>query len=81
MVECARLESEWSESSREFESLRLRKKSKSVFEAEMGSRRRRDTNAFPPPNSESKRVFHALRGSKSTVRSKILKFEPTFLNK
>ena len=40
-----------------------RKKTKSHFEAEMGSRRRRDTNAFPPPNPESKRVFHAPRGS------------------
>src|SRR3989344_5882810 len=57
-----------------------RQKTKSDFRAEIGSRRRRDTNAFPPPNSESKRVFHAPRGSKSTVRSKILKFEPTFLN-
>ncbi len=37
--------------------------SKRVSECKMGSRRRRDTNAFPPPNSESKRVFHAPRGS------------------
>ncbi|MGH9856879.1 MAG: recombinase family protein, partial [Acidobacteriota bacterium] len=29
----------------------------------MGSRRRRDTNAFPPKIPESKRVFHAPRGS------------------
>ena len=56
---------------REFESRSLRQKSKSHFEAETGSRRRRDTNAFPPPNPESKRVFHAPRGSKSTVRSLI----------
>ena len=48
-----------------------RQKSKSHFEAETGSCRRRDTNAFPPPNPESKRVFHAPRGSKSTVRSLI----------
>jgi len=36
---------------------------------------------LPPKNSESERVFHAPRGSKSTIRSKLLKFEPTFLNK
>src|SRR3989344_4447618 len=29
----------------------------------MGSRRRRDTNAFPPKIPESKMVFHAPRGS------------------
>jgi hypothetical protein len=47
----------------------------------MGSARSADTNAFPPPNPESKRVFHAPRGSKRSVRSLISKFEPTFLNK
>ena len=38
-----------------FKSLTLRQKmkSKSDFRAEMGSRRRRDTKAFPPSNSES----------------------------
>ena len=46
-----------------FDSHLLRQKSKSHFEAETGSRRRRDTKAFPPPNPESKRVFHAPRGS------------------
>ena len=40
-----------------------RQKTKSDFRAEIGSRRRRDTNAFPPPNPESKRVFHAPRPS------------------
>src|SRR3990167_7208777 len=39
-----------------------RQKSKSHFEAETGSRRRGDQKAFPPPNPESKRVFHAPRG-------------------
>ena len=33
-----------------------------------------------PQNPDSERIRHAPRGSKSTVRSKILKFEPTFLN-
>jgi hypothetical protein len=55
----------------EFESLRLRQNWKSESEAEMGSARSADTNAFPPKNPESKRVFHAPRGSKSTVRSLI----------
>ena len=40
-----------------------RQKSKSHFEAESGSARSADTKAFPPPNPESKRVFHAPRGS------------------
>ena len=48
---------------REFESHRLRQNWKSEPEAEMGSARSADTNAFPPPNPESKRVFHAPRGS------------------
>src|SRR3989344_8756585 len=54
---------------------------KRVSECKMGSARSADTNVFPPPNPESKRVFHAPRGSKSMVRSLIKKFEPTFLNK
>ena len=66
---------------REFESHRLRQKSKSHFEAESGSARSADTNVFPPKNPESERVRHAPRGSKSTVRASIIKFEPTFLNK
>ena len=37
--------------------------SKRVSECKMGSARSADTNEFPPPNSESKRVFHAPRGS------------------
>ena len=40
-----------------------RKNSESEETDKAGSRRRRDTNAFPPPNPESKRVFHAPRGS------------------
>ena len=48
-----------------------RQNSESEETDKAGSRRRRDTNAFPPPNPESKRVFHAPRGSKSTVRSLI----------
>ena len=40
-----------------------RKFSKRVSECKMGSARSADTNEFPPPNSESKRVFHAPRGS------------------
>ncbi len=44
----------WEKSHREFESRPLRQKSKSHFEAEMGSRRRRDTNASPQKKSESK---------------------------
>src|SRR3989344_6260243 len=56
---------------RRFESCRLRQNSESEETDKAGSRRRRDTNAFPPPNPESKRVFHAPRGSKSTVRSLI----------
>ena len=71
----------WGKPHRGFESPSLRQKSKSHFEAEMGSARSADTKAFPPPNPEFKRVFHAPRGSKSTVRSLIWKFEPTFLNK
>ena len=71
MVYSTTLERWHTERYREFKSHRLRKKTKSDFRAEIGSRRRRDTNAFPPPNSESKRVFHAPRGSKSTVRSLI----------
>ena len=66
---------------REFESLRLRQNWKSALEAEMGSARSADTNAFPQKNSESERIFHAPRGSKSTVRASTKKFEPTFLNK
>ncbi len=37
--------------------------SKRVSECKMGSARSADTNEFPPPNPESKRVFHAPRGS------------------
>jgi hypothetical protein len=40
-----------------------RQNSESEETDKAGSRRRRDTNAFPPPNPESKRVFHAPRGS------------------
>src|SRR3989338_7090086 len=40
-----------------------------------------NTNAFPPKIPESKRFFHAPRGSKKTVRSLIWKFEPAFLYK
>ncbi len=40
-----------------------RQNSKSEFAQEMRSRRRRDTGAESPPNPESKRVFHAPRGS------------------
>ena len=40
-----------------------RKFSKRVSECKMGSARSADTNAFPPPNPEFKRVFHAPRGS------------------
>ena len=43
-----------SQGAREFESHILRQKSKSHFEAESGSARSADTNAFPPPNPESK---------------------------
>ena len=48
---------------REFESLTLRQKTKSGSDAKIWSARSADTNEFPPPNSESKRVFHAPRGS------------------
>ena len=40
-----------------------RQNSESEETDKAGSRRRRDTKAFPPPNPESKRVFHAPRGS------------------
>ena len=40
-----------------------RQNSESKETDKAGSRRRRDTKAFPPPNPESKRVFHAPRGS------------------
>ena len=55
---------------RGFKSLTLRKNWKSESEAEMGSRRRRDPNAFPPRIPEFKRFFHAPRGSKKTVRKR-----------
>ena len=37
--------------------------SKSKETDKSGSARSADTNVFPPPNPESKRVFHAPRGS------------------
>ena len=40
-----------------------RQKTKSGSDAKIWSARSADTNEFPPPNSESKRVFHAPRGS------------------
>ena len=40
------------------------------MEAETGSRRRRDTNAFPPKIPESKRVFHAPRGESRVEKEK-----------
>src|SRR3989338_229401 len=69
-----------SKSPRGFESLTLRKFSKGFSEPKLWPGRGAVCSAFPPKNSESERIFHAPRGSKSTVRSKILKFEPTFLN-
>ena len=48
---------------RGFESHTYRQNSESEETDKAGSRRSRDTNAFPPPNPESKRVFHAPRGS------------------
>ena len=66
---------------REFESHRLRQKTKSGSEAKIWSARSAVCSEFPPKSPESKRVRHAERGSKSTVRSLIKKFEPTFLNK
>ncbi len=66
---------------REFESHILRQKTKSGSDAKIWSARSAVCSEFPPKNPESERVRHAERGSKSTVRSLIKKFEPTFLNK
>ena len=49
--------------------------SKRVSECKMGSARSADTNEFPPPNSESKRVFHAPRGSSfANTKPKVLQY-------
>ena len=40
-----------------------RKNSESEETDKSGSARSADTNVFPPPNPESKRIFHAPRGS------------------
>jgi len=58
------------------ESHRLRQKTKSGSEAKIWSARSAVCSLFPPQNPDSARVRHAERGSKSTVRFKILKFEP-----
>jgi len=53
-----------------FESSHLRRISEFKFPPEMRSRRRRDTGAEFQPNPIPAKIFHAPRGSKSTVRGK-----------
>src|SRR3990167_9480021 len=55
-----------------------RQNSEFKFPQKIWSARSAVCSAFPPQNPDSARIRHAPRGSKSTVRSKILKFEPTF---
>src|SRR3990167_4638591 len=48
-----------------------RQNSEFKFPPKIWSARSAVCSAFPPKNSESERIFHAPRGSKSTVRSLI----------
>ena len=68
MVECARLESEYTERYRRFESSCLRILSKFQFWEEVASALRASAGARSAPKVDSARIRHAPRGVNESAR-------------